>query len=719
MSNFFITHKKTFLGIIFLVLFGTSVSFATPPTYNTLDPDCLPTDPACSIAFNTSTIAENTNLYFTNARARDAALTLDANYNFMVSGSISSIDNAYSVFIGYGAGVNATNATNAIFFGQGAGANATDVSFSNFIGANTGVGATDASYSNFLGLQAGYLATNAEQSNFFGFNAGSGATNANNSSFIGVNAGSGATNANNSNFFGSGAGQGATNAPYSNFLGSSAGQNATNARNSNFFGQSAGQDATNASYSNFLGNSSGYGATNATNSNFFGSQAGATATNATNSNFIGQNAGYQATDAHGSNFFGQEAGFSALNANNSNFLGNSSGYGATNAYNSNFLGNSSGYGATNAYNSNFLGINAGRDATNAALSNFFGSTAGSGATSASHSNFFGNSAGQNATNANQSNFFGQESGRDATSASYSNLFGYRTGYTFSGNNIGSNNIIIGTNISLPDATANAINLGGVLFGTNTYSTTSGNPSITAVSSGRIGIAKVTPAYTLDVGNASVSGIVARFQNSSGTCDINPTSASLSCSSDRTLKKNIQPLDTTIQAKVLSLVPVSYNWNIDADTAPKQTGFIAQDVEALFPDLVATDKDTGLKSLNYVGLIPYTIKAVQEMDIQIQGILPEALDATAYGKIKEFLRGVAVEGKAAVDTLVARRVEADTVETKQLCIDSLCITKTQLQKILDESGSTAQTTPAPITDTEQVVPPAEDTGEISPADTTTQ
>ena len=57
--------------------------------------------------------------------------------------------------------------------------------------------------------------------------------------------------------------------------------------------------------------------------------------------------------------------------------------------------------------------------------------------------------------------------------SYQNLFGYQAGKSFSGNNIGSNNIIIGTNISLPDARANSMNIGGVLFGTGFYSTTPG------------------------------------------------------------------------------------------------------------------------------------------------------------------------------------------------------------------------------------------------------
>ena len=76
-------------------------------------------------------------------------------------------------------------------------------------------------------------------------------------------------------------------------------------------------------------------------------------------------------------------------------------------------------------------------------------------------------AGRDATNASNSNFLGPYAGQSATNASYSNLFGFSVGNSFSGNNIGSNNIIIGTNISLPNATANAINIGGVLFGIGT------------------------------------------------------------------------------------------------------------------------------------------------------------------------------------------------------------------------------------------------------------
>jgi hypothetical protein len=80
--------------------------------------------------------------------------------------------------------------------------------------------------------------------------------------------------------------------------------------------------------------------------------------------------------------------------------------------------------------------------------------------------------------------------------------GYNAGTCFVGNNVGNNNIIIGTNISLPNATTNSINIGGVLFGTNAYSTTGGNPSITPATNGRIGIGVVAPTNRFHVVDTS-------------------------------------------------------------------------------------------------------------------------------------------------------------------------------------------------------------------------
>ena len=285
-------------------------------------------------------------------------------------------------------------------------------------------------------------------------------------------------------FLGSGAGLEAHSASYSNFIGSFAGENATYANLSNFIGSDAGVSATAANWSNFIGDSAGY-------------EAAA----ANTSNFIGQETGFKAYGAEFSNFIGWQAGYTASFAVGSNFIGSSAGAFATNATHSNFIGDSAGYQAANADNSNFIGSDAGNNATNAHHSNFVGDSAGSGATYAYNSNFIGTQAGYEAINADQSNFLGQGAGYQATSASYSTLIGFQVGSNVAGGALGikSNNIVIGTNITLPNGTQNSTNIGGTIFAIGSYATTSGNPySGSQYGTGKVGINKVTPIYDLDV-----------------------------------------------------------------------------------------------------------------------------------------------------------------------------------------------------------------------------
>lgn len=238
------------------------------------------------------------------------------------------------------------------------------------------------------------------------------------------------------------------------------------------------------------------------NSIFLSDDAGAGAINASNSNFLGYRAGVSATNAADSNFLGQGAGFEATDAQYSNFLGNNAGNSATNAANSNFLGPFAGENATDADNSNFLGQNAGSSATNANNSNFLGQSAGSSAINANSSNFLGQDAGADATNAYYSNFLGNSAGRTAASASYSTLIGYQVGFNASATDgIASNNIIIGTNITLPDQSKDSINLGAIIFATGSFNdVNAGEPfsGSVAPSVGRVGINIVTPLYNLDV-----------------------------------------------------------------------------------------------------------------------------------------------------------------------------------------------------------------------------
>lgn len=80
-------------------------------------------------------------------------------------------------------------------------------------------------------------------------------------------------------------------------------------------------------------------------------------------------------------------------------------------------------------------------------------------------------------------------------------------------------------------------------------------------------------------------------------------AAASIFSDERLKENVHPI-TKATDVLMKLKPVEWNW---------KRGVIAQDLEKVLPDLVHDDPSgSGFKKVNYVGLIPYLVSAVQEL-----------------------------------------------------------------------------------------------------------
>jgi hypothetical protein len=90
------------------------------------------------------------------------------------------------------------------------------------------------------------------------------------------------------------------------------------------------------------------------------------------------------------------------------------------------------------------------------------------------------------------------------------------------------------------------------------------------------------------------------------------SGDLNSTSDERLKDNIKPIENAL-SDVCRLEGVSFNWK---DTGTKATGFIAQQVEPILPDLVNTNEDDGIKSVNYIGLIGHLVEAIKEQQVQI-------------------------------------------------------------------------------------------------------
>ncbi len=85
-------------------------------------------------------------------------------------------------------------------------------------------------------------------------------------------------------------------------------------------------------------------------------------------------------------------------------------------------------------------------------------------------------------------------------------------------------------------------------------------------------------------------------------------------SDRNLKKDIHPMEDGL-SNLKKLKPSTYHFKEEQGDGPPSLGFIAQEVRDIFPQLVS-QKD-GILGMNYDGLIPVTVAAVQEQQQQIE------------------------------------------------------------------------------------------------------
>lgn len=86
------------------------------------------------------------------------------------------------------------------------------------------------------------------------------------------------------------------------------------------------------------------------------------------------------------------------------------------------------------------------------------------------------------------------------------------------------------------------------------------------------------------------------------------------------KNSIQPLPSMLD-KVASLKPSTYRFNkgYGDDGAREMYGFIAEDVVTVLPDLVGRDVGGKPNSVDWAGLVPVLVKALQEQQAEIASI----------------------------------------------------------------------------------------------------
>jgi hypothetical protein len=86
-------------------------------------------------------------------------------------------------------------------------------------------------------------------------------------------------------------------------------------------------------------------------------------------------------------------------------------------------------------------------------------------------------------------------------------------------------------------------------------------------------------------------------------------------SDIRLKDIEKPIENAVQS-LQGLQTIYYSWKASQDKK-LYLGLIAQEVEAVFPEIVSESSIDGMKGVKYTELIPVLIKAIQEQQTQIE------------------------------------------------------------------------------------------------------
>ncbi|MFA6514634.1 MAG: tail fiber domain-containing protein [Patescibacteria group bacterium] len=88
-------------------------------------------------------------------------------------------------------------------------------------------------------------------------------------------------------------------------------------------------------------------------------------------------------------------------------------------------------------------------------------------------------------------------------------------------------------------------------------------------------------------------------------------------SDARLKENITPLSNSLE-KIQKMNGVSFDWK---KNGAHDIGVIAQNIEAVTPELVYTDEN-GIKSVKYANMVALLIEAVKEQQLEIDSLKAE-------------------------------------------------------------------------------------------------
>jgi hypothetical protein len=150
---------------------------------------------------------------------------------------------------------------------------------------------------------------------------------------------------------------------------------------------------------------------------------------------------------------------------------------------------------------------------------------------------------------------------------------------------------------------NALSFGSYLVTDGAYNGSTARTVSIAATTANTGNALVVrdPSGDFNAGTINASYLNATFT---------VTAADFNSTSDLDLKTNVNTVENALET-VNSLRGVSFDWK---SNGKKSYGVIAQELEAILPDLVATQQN---KSVNYNGLVGVLIQAVKELSVEVE------------------------------------------------------------------------------------------------------
>ena len=122
--------------------------------------------------------------------------------------------------------------------------------------------------------------------------------------------------------------------------------------------------------------------------------------------------------------------------------------------------------------------------------------------------------------------------------------------------------------------------------------------------GNVGVGVENPAHRLDVAGSAHA-------------------TSFPTSSDERFKREVKPL-TQVLEKLNKIRGISFEWNeqyesLGRSTGHREIGIIAQEVEAVFPELVTTWGDANYRAIDYGRLTAVLLEAIKQLKADTEAL----------------------------------------------------------------------------------------------------